>query len=247
MSSVLEKLFVIVEFLVEYLVGLFVMMIVVMIYQFVSGVYCILQELICLGFVWQVYVGGDYVLIIKLFVMGLGFMGWVGIIDVLQLVLDQLVVDSGELVCLLVVDDMWLIWVVVVQGVMCGLCYDFGQEQGVIVYLVSMVGGMVWLFSMLDEEVLVLVSVQGLVWVSDNIGLNVLGSIMLLLEWLVQVWVWGYVMVVDGYIVGMVVMVVFVCYYDGLQVLGCLFIVGFVVCMMFVWMQELFFVLYVVV
>lgn len=226
MSSVLEKSLAIVELLVGHPTGLTVSAIAAAADQPASGVHRTLQELSRLGYVRQIQAQGDYALTIKLPAMGLGFLAQAGITDVAQPVLDQLAIDSGELIRLSVIDGDDLIWVSVAQGATRGLRYDPGQEQGVHVHLASSAGGKAWLASMSDEEALVRVGAQGLTRQAEGQGHNAPRSLALLIEQLAETRARGYATAVDSYMAGMAAMAVPVRYHGDGPVLGCLSIAG---------------------
>ncbi len=237
MSSVLEKSLAIIELLVDHPTGLPVSAIAAATDQPASGVHRTLQELARLGYVRQMQAQGDYAMTIKLPALGLGFLGRAGITDVAQPVLDQLALDTGELIRLSVIDGNSLTWVAVAQGATRGLRYDPGQEQGVVVHLASSAGGKAWLSSMSDEEALVLVGAQGLMRNAEGQGQNAPRTLSLLLEQLAEARAQGYATAIDSYTAGMAAMAVPVRYHGDGPVLGCLSIAGPAVRMTAEWMS----------
>lgn len=124
-----------------------------------SATHRLLGELIRLGYVRQDQSHGEYMLTIKLVAMGLSFLSASGITDVAQPLLDQLALETGELVRLAVVDGDALTFVAKAQGARHGLRYD--PDMGLSVQLSCSAAGHAWLATMDDEEALQRVARQG--------------------------------------------------------------------------------------
>lgn len=201
-------------------------------------------ELIWFGYVCQDDDISCYCFSICLVVLGFCFFVFSGVVDLVQLVFDGFVWEIGELVCLGVIEGDCQIWIVKFQGVIFGLCYDF--DMGCEVLLFYIVFGYVWLVSLSDKVVLVLVECQGVgvVW---DFGFNVLCFRSELLCYLKCVCEYGYVWQIECLVLGMVVMVVLVCYFEDGWVFGVFSVVGLSVCFGEVCMYELVFLFLVVV
>lgn len=226
MSSALEKSLTLIELLAAHPAGLSIGEMARRTDQPASGIHRALQELARLGYARQLRAHGDYVLSMKLPAMGLGLLARSGITDVAQPILDQLAGETAELIRLSVIDAGDLVWVAVAQGATSGLRYDPGQEQGVVVHLASSAGGIAWLSTMDEEEMLSRVSRQGL---RRDGGEPVAGAPVSLAELRERVEAArrdGYSVAVDSYIPGMGAMAVPVRYRGGEPVLGCLSIAG---------------------
>lgn len=226
MSSALEKSFNIIELLARHPAGLSIGELAKRTDQPASGVHRTLQELARLGYARQLRAHGDYILSMKLPAMGLGLLARSGINDIAQPILDQLALDTGELIRLSVIDGDNLVWVAVAQGATSGLRYDPGQEQGVVVHLAGTAGGLAWLSTMDDDEILRRVSIQGLRRGDSEMGAGaplVLADVLALVA---KARADGYAVAVDSYIPGMGAMAVPVRDTATGAVLGCLSIAG---------------------
>ena len=159
MSSILERSFNVLEHLAKHPEGKPLSALASELDMPLSATHRLLAELVRCGYVRQDQSHGDYMLTIKLVSLGLGFLSTSGIVDIAQPLLDQLAVESGELVRLAVVDGDELTFVAKAQGAMRGLRYD--PDMGLSVNLSCSSAGHAWLSTLSDEEALALVSKQG--------------------------------------------------------------------------------------
>lgn len=159
MSAILERSFKVMEQLATHPEGQPLSALAADLGMPLSATHRLLTELIRCGYVRQDQSHGDYMLTIKMVSLGLSFLSNSGIVDVAQPLLDQLAVQSGELVRLAVVDGDALTFVAKAQGARTGLRYD--PDMGLSVNLSCSSAGHAWLSTMTDEQALELVAVQG--------------------------------------------------------------------------------------
>jgi len=159
MSAILERSFKLMEHLAAHPEGRPLSVLAIDLAMPLSATHRLLTELIRCGYVRQDQSHGDYMLTIKMVSLGLSFLSNSGIVDVAQPLLDQLAVQSGELVRLGVVDGDELTFVAKAQGARTGLRYD--PDMGLSVNLSCSSAGHAWLATMTDEQALQLVARQG--------------------------------------------------------------------------------------
>ena len=202
MSSALEKALSVLEYMVLRPNGVAVSDIANSLDLPVSGVHRLLKELERNQYVRQTRNQGDYKLCLKLVAMGLSYLGHSGISNLCQPILDRLAEKSGELIRLSLPDGYGLVWVAAAQGVSGGLYYDAAAEMGQAVHLASTSTGQAWLAAQDDEEVLRLVSLQGISPSGNSAGENAPENLQALLAILRQVRDAGYAMTSDSFISG---------------------------------------------
>lgn len=125
-----------------------------------SAAHRLLNELLDLGYIRQTRNHGDYYLTIKLAVLGLGYLGQSGIVEIAQPILNELAETSEELVRLSIVDGEDLVWVVRAQGATSGLRYDPDRDNSV-AHLATSASGRAFLSAFTDEQALMRVARQG--------------------------------------------------------------------------------------
>ncbi len=102
---------------------------------------------------------GHYRLTIKLAKLGLAYQAHSTTSDIVQVILDRLAIQTGELVRLALAEGDRLIWVARAQGSRSGLRFD--AETGRDVALASTAGGKAWLAGFPSERAVKLVLAQG--------------------------------------------------------------------------------------
>ncbi|MEJ2802306.1 IclR family transcriptional regulator [Comamonadaceae bacterium PP-2] len=160
MAALIERSFKVLEHLIQYPEGCPLSALSSALDIPLSATHRMLTDLVTMGYVRQRERDGHYMLTIKLAAMGLNYLGTTGVVDVSQPLLDELAVQSGELVRLGVVDGDDLIFVAKAQGARKGLFYD--TDMGLSVPLSCSAAGYAWLSTLSDDEAISKVSRQGL-------------------------------------------------------------------------------------
>lgn len=148
MTAALDRTFAVLELLAQHPNGLSVQSVAETLSLAPSATHRLLNDLVRLGYAAQPQANRDYVLTLRFAALGLGYLGRLGVGDVIQPVLEALAAESRELVRLSLVDGDRLVWVAVAQGATSGLRYDPAREQGVVVPLAYSAGGRAWAASL---------------------------------------------------------------------------------------------------
>jgi IclR family transcriptional regulator, acetate operon repressor len=168
-----------------------------------SAAHRLLADLAACGYVRQLREKGDYVLTTKLASLGLSYLSSSGIVDIAQPLLDQLAVESGELVRLSVVDGERLTWVARAQGAHRGLRYD--PDMGMDAQLSCTASGHALLLTLTDDEATQRVARQGFGAPAD-FGPNAPTSVRALLKFIRAARSRGFSMIDEVFTPGMTAM-----------------------------------------
>lgn len=123
-----------------------------------SATHRLLTELGELGYVRQDAERGRYRLTAKIVSVGSSFLANLGVVDLVQPILDHLARLTGELVRLALIDSDRLTWVAKAQGASIGLRYD--PDMGAETSLYCTATGFAWLSCLSDGEALRLIEAQ---------------------------------------------------------------------------------------
>lgn len=162
MTAALDRTFAVLELLARHPKGMSVQAVAETLSLAPSATHRLLNDLVRLGYASQPEANRDYRLTLRFAALGLGFLGRLGVADVVQPVLNDLATDCRELVRLSLVDGDRLIWVAVAQGATSGLRYDPGREQGVSAPLAYSAGGRAWAATLDREKAREVILQQGL-------------------------------------------------------------------------------------